>query len=54
VVEELVEEIRRAEVVHLDETPWYQRGAFPRLRKGKVMAVGGGKAPRRNKRIAAL
>jgi transposase len=28
VVEELVEEIRSAEVVHLDETPWYQRGAL--------------------------
>jgi hypothetical protein len=28
VVEELVEEIRGAGVVHLDETPWYQRGAL--------------------------
>jgi transposase len=28
VVEDLVEEIRSAEVVHLDETPWYQRGAL--------------------------
>jgi len=28
VVEELIEEIRCAEVVHLDETPWYQRGAL--------------------------
>ena len=28
VVEDLVEEIRRAEVVHLDETPWYQRGVL--------------------------
>jgi transposase len=28
VVEELVAEIRGAEVVHLDETPWYQRGAL--------------------------
>ncbi len=28
VVEDLVEEIRGAEVVHLDETPWYQRGAL--------------------------
>ena len=26
VVEELVEEVRAAEIVHLDETPWYQRG----------------------------
>jgi transposase len=28
VVEELVAEIRGAAVVHLDETPWYQRGAL--------------------------
>ena len=28
VVEELVEEVRSAEVVHLDETPWYQRGVL--------------------------
>jgi len=28
VVEELVAELRRAELVHLDETPWYQRGAL--------------------------
>ena len=28
VVEDLVAEIRSAEVVHLDETPWYQRGAL--------------------------
>jgi transposase len=28
VVEELVAEIRSAAVVHLDETPWYQRGAL--------------------------
>jgi hypothetical protein len=28
VAEELIEEIRRAEVVHLDETPWYQRGTL--------------------------
>jgi hypothetical protein len=28
VVDELIEELRRAEVVHLDETPWYQRGAL--------------------------
>ena len=27
-VEDLVEEIRSAEVVHLDETPWYQRGVL--------------------------
>ena len=28
VVEDLIEDIRAAEVVHLDETPWYQRGAL--------------------------
>lgn len=28
VVEDLIEEIRAAEVVHLDETPWYQRGTL--------------------------
>jgi transposase len=28
VAEDLIEEIRSAEVVHLDETPWYQRGAL--------------------------
>jgi transposase len=28
VAEDLVEEIRSAEVVHLDETPWYQSGAL--------------------------
>lgn len=28
VVEDLVGEIRHAEVVHLDETPWYQHGAL--------------------------
>ena len=28
VAEDLVEEIRGAEVVHLDETPWYQSGAL--------------------------
>ena len=31
VVEDLVQEIRAAAVVHLDETPWYQRGALPWL-----------------------
>ena len=46
VVEDLVAEIRSAEIVHLDETPWYQRGVFPRFRKGKVMAVGGGERHR--------
>ncbi len=28
VVEELIAEVRAAEVVHLDETPWYQQGAL--------------------------
>jgi hypothetical protein len=28
VVEQLIEEVRAAEIVHLDETPWYQRGAL--------------------------
>jgi hypothetical protein len=28
VVEELIEEVRAAEVVHLDETPWYQQGVL--------------------------
>jgi transposase len=28
VVEQLVEEVRAAEIVHLDETPWYQRGVL--------------------------
>lgn len=28
VVEALIQEVRSAEVVHLDETPWYQRGAL--------------------------
>jgi transposase len=28
VVEDLAEEIRQAEVLHIDETPWYQRGAL--------------------------
>lgn len=28
VVEELIEEVRAAGLVHLDETPWYQRGAL--------------------------
>jgi len=28
VVEELIEEVRTSEVVHLDETPWYQQGAL--------------------------
>jgi transposase len=28
VVEQLIEEVRAAEVVHLDETPWHQRGAL--------------------------
>jgi IS1 family transposase len=28
VVEELIEEVRAAEVVHLDETPWYQSGVL--------------------------
>jgi transposase len=26
VVEQLIQEVRAAEIVHLDETPWYQRG----------------------------
>ncbi len=26
VVEQLIEEVRAAEIVHVDETPWYQRG----------------------------
>ncbi len=28
VVEELIEEVRAAKVVHLDETPWYQQGTL--------------------------
>jgi transposase len=28
VVEELIEEVRASEVVHLDETPWYQQGTL--------------------------
>jgi IS1 family transposase len=28
VVEDLIEELRQAEIVHLDETPWYQAGAM--------------------------
>jgi IS1 family transposase len=28
VVERLVEDVRAAQIVHLDETPWYQRGAL--------------------------
>jgi transposase len=28
VVEQLIEEVRAAEIVHLDETPWHQRGAL--------------------------
>jgi IS1 family transposase len=28
VVEELIEEVRAADIVHLDETPWYQAGTF--------------------------
>ncbi len=28
VAEELIEEIRASDLVHLDETPWYQRGAL--------------------------
>ena len=28
VVEKLIEEVRAAEIVNLDETPWYQRGAL--------------------------
>jgi transposase len=28
VVEELIEEVRASEVVHLDETPWYQHGTL--------------------------
>ena len=27
-VERLIEEVKAAEIVHLDETPWYQRGAL--------------------------
>ena len=28
VVEQLIEDVRAAEIVHLDETPWYQRGVL--------------------------
>ncbi len=28
VVEELIEELQKAEVIHLDETPWYEKGKF--------------------------
>ena len=28
VVEELIDEVQAAEIVHIDETPWYQRGAL--------------------------
>ena len=28
VVEQLIEDIRAAEIVHLDETPWYQKGSL--------------------------
>ena len=28
VVEQLIEQVRAAEIVHLDETPWYQRGVL--------------------------
>jgi IS1 family transposase len=28
VVEDLIEEVRATEIVHLDETPWYQAGTF--------------------------
>ncbi len=28
VVEELIEELQAAEVIHLDETPWYEKGKF--------------------------
>ena len=28
VVEELIEELQAAEVIHLDETPWYVQGKF--------------------------
>ncbi len=28
VVEELLEELQKEELVHLDETPWYEKGAF--------------------------
>ncbi|MGO9897030.1 MAG: hypothetical protein ACLPX8_22775 [Bryobacteraceae bacterium] len=27
-VEQLIEDVRAAEIVHLDETPWYQRGVL--------------------------
>jgi len=28
VVEKLIEELQAAEVIHLDETPWYEKGKF--------------------------
>ncbi len=28
VVEELLEELQQEDIVHLDETPWYEKGAF--------------------------
>jgi transposase-like protein len=28
VVEQLAQEIRAADIVHVDETPWYQKGKF--------------------------
>lgn len=28
IVEELIEELQAAEVIHLDETPWYEKGKF--------------------------
>jgi len=28
VVEELIEELQSAEVIHLDETPWYEKGKY--------------------------
>ena len=31
VVEELIEEVRASEVVHLDETPWYQPVSYTHL-----------------------
>jgi transposase len=28
VVEELIEELQSAEIIHLDETPWYEKGKY--------------------------
>ncbi len=31
IVESLIEDLQQEEKVHLDETPWYQKGVFKRL-----------------------